>query len=77
MAKKPDYGIDAPGVVRNLLVIGTTLIISGILFPTIHLGKVTVLWNRSAFWPGASCLFTGLLMLLYASGASFAIVTKC
>ena len=71
MPPKPDYGIDAPGVVRNLLVIGVALIVSGIFFPTIHLGNVTVLWNLSAFWPGASCLFTGLLMLLYAKWGKF------
>jgi arsenite methyltransferase len=71
MAKKPDYGIDAPGVVRNLLVIGTALIVSGIVFPTIHLGNVTILWNRSAFCPGGSCLLGGLLMLLYAKWGKF------
>ena len=41
MPQKPDYGIDAPGVVRNLLVIGVVLILSGILFPVIHIGQVT------------------------------------
>jgi arsenite methyltransferase len=71
MAKKPDYGIDAPGVVRNLLVIGTALIVSGIVFPTIHLGNVTILWSRSAFCPGGSCLLGGLLMLLYAKWGKF------
>ena len=71
MPTKPDYGIDAPGVVRNLLVIGAALIISGIVFPTIHLGNVIILWNRSAFWPGGSCFFTGMLMLLYAKWGKF------
>jgi len=71
MPKKPDYGIDAPGVVRNLLVIGAALIISGIVFPTIHFGNVTILWNRSAFWPGGSCLLTGILMLVYAKWGKF------
>ena len=71
MPQKPDYGIDAPGVVRNLLVIGVALIVSGIVFPTIHLGNVTILWNRSAVWPGASCLVSGLLMLLYAKWGKF------
>ncbi len=54
MQQRLDYGIDAPGVIRNLLVIGATLIVSGLVFPTIHLGPVTVLWGRSAPWPGAS-----------------------
>ncbi len=71
MSHKPDYGIDAPGVVRNLLVIGAALILSGILFPTIHLGSITILWSRSAIWPGASCLIGGLLMLLYAKWGKF------
>jgi arsenite methyltransferase len=71
MPPKPDYGIDAPGVVRNLLVIGVALIVSGILFPTIHLGNVTILWDRSAFWPGGSCLLGGILMLLYAKWGKF------
>ncbi len=71
MPQKPDYGIDAPGVVRNLLVIGVALIISGIIFPTIHLGNVTILWSRSAIWPGASCLVGGLLMLIYAKWGKF------
>src|SRR6185437_11017361 len=71
MPPKPDYGIDAPGIVRNLLVIGAALIAPGILFPTIHLGNVTILWNRSAFWPGGSCLLGGILMLLYAKCGKF------
>jgi len=71
MPPKPDYGIDAPGVIRNLLVIGAALIISGIVFPTIHLGNVTILWSRSAFWPGGSCLLGGLLMLVYAKWGKF------
>src|SRR4030081_1675360 len=71
MPQKPDYGIDAPGVVRNLIVIGAALIVSGFLFPTIHLGNVTVLWSRSAFWPGGSCLLGGLWMLLYAKWGKF------
>jgi ubiquinone/menaquinone biosynthesis C-methylase UbiE len=71
MPTKPDYGIDAPGVVRNLLVIGAALIISGIVFPTIQLGNVTILWNQSAFWSGGGCLTGGILMLLYAKWGKF------
>jgi arsenite methyltransferase len=71
MPPKPDYGIDAPGVIRNLLVIGAALIVSGIVFPTIRLGNVTILWSRSAIWPGTSCLLGGVLMLLYAMWGKF------
>ena len=71
MPQKPDYGIDAPGVVRNLLVIGAALIVSGIVFPTIHLGNVTILWSQSAFWSGGACFTGGILMLLYAKWGKF------
>ena len=71
MPQKPDYGIDAPGVVRNLLVIGAALIISGIVFPAIHLGNVTILWSQSAFWSGGGCFTGGILMLLYAKWGKF------
>ena len=71
MPQQPDYGIDAPGVVRNLLVIGVALIVSGIVFPAIHLGNITILWSRSAFWPGGSCLLGGILMVLYAKWGKF------
>jgi SAM-dependent methyltransferase len=71
MPQKPDYGIDAPGVVRNLLLIGLALVVSGFLFPTIHIGQVNILWNRSAFWPGGSLLISGILMLVYAKWGKF------
>jgi len=71
MPQKPDYGIDAPGVILNLLVIGTALIILGFVFPAIHLGNVTILWNQSALWSGGGCLTGGILMLLYAKWGKF------
>ncbi|HEY7403518.1 MAG TPA: class I SAM-dependent methyltransferase [Candidatus Angelobacter sp.] len=71
MPQKPDYGIDAPGVVRNMLLIGLALIVSGFLFPTIRIGQVTILWNPSAFWPGISILLSGILMLVYAKWGKF------
>ena len=71
MPQKPDYGIDAPGVVRNMLLIGLALIVSGFLFPTIHIGQVNILWSRSAFWPGGSLFVSGILMLVYAKWGKF------
>jgi SAM-dependent methyltransferase len=71
MPQKPDYGIDAPGVVRNMLLIGLVLIVSGLLFPAIHIGQVTILWRASAFWPGGSFLLSGILMLVYARWGKF------
>lgn len=71
MPQRPDYGIDAPGVIRNLLVIGVALIISGIFFSTIHIGNVIVGWRQSVFWAGGFCVAEGILMLLYAKWGKF------
>lgn len=51
---KPSYGIDAPGVIRNLLLIGAALIAAGILFPR-PLG-----W---AVWSGGFVALGGLAMV--------------
>ena len=71
LPRKADYGIDAPGVVRNLLVIGGALIFTAALFPVIHIGRVVFLWARTAYFPGAICVAEGLLMILYAKWGKF------
>jgi SAM-dependent methyltransferase len=71
MPQKPDYGIDAPGVIRNLLLIGGALILSAIFFPVIRIGQVRILWNVSVFWAGGFCVAEGLLMILYARWGKF------
>ncbi|MGC2696255.1 MAG: class I SAM-dependent methyltransferase [Candidatus Angelobacter sp.] len=71
MPQKPDYGIDAPAVVRNLLLIGVILILLGIFFPRIHIGQVIILWDRTAFWAGGFCLAEGILMIVYAKWGKF------
>ena len=60
---KVDYGIDAPGVVRNLALSGAALLVVRAFTATIHFGLV----NISGFeWPGVSLLATAGLMLLYS-----------
>jgi hypothetical protein len=56
---RADYGLDAPRVVRNLLVIGAALILTGILA---DIGGVRLLswWGLLS---GSSMLGTGLLMV--------------
>jgi SAM-dependent methyltransferase len=71
MAQRADYGIDAPGVVRNLLLIGGALIVSAIFFPVVHIGHVNILWDRTAFVAGGICVAEGLLMVLYARWGKF------
>lgn len=68
---KPDYGIDAPGVVRNLFVIGVLLLVLGFLFPVIKIGPVIFLWKSGALVTGILCLIEGVLMVIYAKHGKF------
>lgn len=61
MAKKPDYGIDAPGVVCTLFLTGVALLIaSGIAR---YFGSP---WQQSFFWPGIMLVAESLLMMAYS-----------
>ena len=68
---KPEYGIDAPGVIRNLLVAGVAAIAVGRFLPSVTVGGVTFLL-RPMFWNvGMGCLLGGVLMLVYARFGKF------
>lgn len=59
--KRPDYGIDAPGVIRNMLVIGVVLLIAfGVAR---HFGSH---WQYPCFWTGICLVVEGILMLAYS-----------
>lgn len=61
VAKRPDYGIDAPGVIRNLIVFGVILLIgSGVAR---HFGNS---WQYPFLWTGAAAIVEALLMLAYS-----------
>ena len=71
MSEKPDYGIDAPGVVRNLFLFGIGLPIFGWILPAVHFGSVTVLIRPMTYSSGASCFMGSVLMLFYAKVGKF------
>jgi SAM-dependent methyltransferase len=71
MLHKPDYGIDAPGVVRNLILVGVAGLVLGAVVPPVQIGSVTVIMNGMFFGPGAGCLAGGLLMLVYSKWGKF------
>lgn len=60
---KVDYGIDAPGVIRNLALCGLALVIIRIFTPVIVLGPVRLI---NFEWTGYWLLATAGLMLLYS-----------
>src|SRR3954447_18429775 len=67
--KAPDYGVDAPGVIRNLL---TVAVLGFLLWLTMRLGwwsgdlsagGVHLPLGHIAIWPAATCLLMALWML--------------
>jgi arsenite methyltransferase len=67
--KPPDYGIDAPGVIRNLLIVSVT---GFLLWLTMTLGwwsgdlaaaGVRLRLGNMAIWPAATCLLMAIWML--------------
>src|ERR1700729_722116 len=68
---KPDYGIDAPAVIRNLFLFGALCLLIGIFAPpVIRFGPVS-LTSRSFYWPSGFLIGEGLLFLLYVKFGKF------
>lgn len=68
---RPDYGIDAPGVVRNLALIGGVLLVVAVYLPAVTIGPVTVRLRSMFVVTGFALLGESLLMLLYARWGKF------
>jgi arsenite methyltransferase len=64
-SKKAKYGIDAPGVIRNLFLGGAALVLVALFFPVIKIGSFEA--NISWFvWTGGFLLAESILMLAYS-----------
>jgi arsenite methyltransferase len=71
MQTKPDYGVDAPGVMRAFFLIGFACLLFATLAPPIvHIGVVGIS-ARSFFWPAGFLIAEGLLFLLYVKFGKF------
>jgi len=66
LKQKPDYGIDAPGVIRNLLLIGLALTDIAVDIPAYKIGKTVIITGILCTQAGYLCAI-GLLMLLLFS----------
>jgi arsenite methyltransferase len=72
MSKKPDYGIDAPNVLRNLFLIGAACLLFAIFGPRqIHLGQVVFLPRPMLYGTGTLLLIEGFLFLFYVKVGKF------
>lgn len=68
---KPDYGVDAPGVMRAFFLGGFACLLFALLAPhNLRLGAA-ILNVRSFFWPAGFFIGEGLLFLLYVKFGKF------
>jgi SAM-dependent methyltransferase len=68
---KPDYGVDAPGVIRNLFVSAAIVFAVAIFFPALRVGSVTFI-TRPMAWTFAPWLaLGGVLMVVYVKWGKF------
>jgi SAM-dependent methyltransferase len=71
-ATKPDYGIDAPNVLRNFFLFGFACLLLGIFLPReLHFGHVTFLPRPMLFGTATLLLVEGCLFLLYVKVGKF------
>src|ERR1700678_1967632 len=69
---KPDFGVDAPAVLRNLLVIGAALLVLGFVLPhRVRIGPVDFGLRPTLVGTGTLLFVEGLLMLLYVKVGKF------
>ena len=69
---KPDYGIDAPKVLRNFFVFGILSLILALVLPKIvHLGSLVLKAQATFGWMAGCLLVEGFLYLLYVKVGKF------
>ena len=68
---KLDYGIDAPGVIRNLFLAALVVFLVAIFFPTVHLGHVIFITRPMAWITAPGLAAGGVLMLIYVKRGKF------
>lgn len=67
---KINYGIDAPKVIRNLIIIGLIIGTLSVFFPDIKIGEVEI-HIFGFIWMGISLILTGVLMIMYSKFGKF------
>ncbi len=72
LSSKPDYGVDAPSVMRNFFLFGGLALLLIFVTPkALHFGNTVILWHRSLGWMAGFLLGEGFLFLLYVKVGKF------
>jgi arsenite methyltransferase len=69
--QRPDYGIDAPHVIRNLVLCGLAVIVLCSIFRKVTIGPVTLLLFPGFLWSGGWMIAGGAMMYMYSKVGKF------
>lgn len=69
-SSKANYGVDAPGVIRNLFIAALLIFAIAIFFPLVTIGSVSI-DTRGLIWSGSGCALGGSLMLAYSLSGKY------
>jgi arsenite methyltransferase len=69
--RRPNYGIDAPNVIRNLLVAAAGFAAIAFFFPRVTIAHATLIFNPGLYFSAASCAAPAVLMLIYSRVGKF------
>jgi SAM-dependent methyltransferase len=69
--KKPEYGVDAPGVIRNLFLVAVACVALYWLLPSVMIGNVKVVLAPAYLNTAMGCTTGGVLMLVYSKFMKF------
>ncbi len=70
-AGSPDYGVDAPGVIRNFILLGAAMMLVGFSLPSFWASPISAFLSQILIYWGGAWIVTSLLMLLYAKAGKF------
>jgi SAM-dependent methyltransferase len=71
MAGKPNYGIDAPDVIRNFMIAGAAFVVIALALPSFTIAHLNFKLFPGFLYSGASCFLGGFLMLFYSKAGKF------
>ncbi len=69
--KKIKYGIDAPVVIRNLILIGAICLAVSLILLSLFTNPILIILGNMTFWPGIFLIIEGCLMILYGKWGKF------
>jgi arsenite methyltransferase len=71
MSQKPDYGIDAPNVIRNLFIASAVCVVLALAVRSVKIGPIRFEFYPSLLYSAVFFAVPGVLMIIYGKAGKF------